>query len=191
MFDSFEGRLAIKKPSHVVVDCGGVGYRLSVSLTTYAALPAEGQRVRLYAYLKVSDDDLALYGFSTEAERGIFTELVGTVSQLGPRRAMAILSSAPAATLREIVDAGDTARLRQIKGIGPKMADKIVFELKGRLPKDEGLAPEDASKKGDAVHALVSLGYDRREADAAVAKVIKSDGALEPEELVRRALRFV
>lgn len=191
MYDFFEGRLVSKKPSHVVVECGGVGYRLSISLTTYAELPAEGQRARVFAYLKVAEDDLALYGFAGEAERSIFAELVGTVSQLGPRRAMAILSSAPAGVLREIVDAGDAARLRQIKGIGPKMADKIVFELKGRLPKDEGTAPEDASKKGDAVHALVSLGYGRREAEAAVERVAKADGALEPEDLVRRALRFV
>jgi Holliday junction DNA helicase RuvA len=193
MYEYLKGTLAVKKPAFAVLDVGGVAYRLAISLATYEALPPEGRAATVYTFLKVGQDELSLYGFATEEERRIFSELVGVVDGLGPRRALAILSSAPVATLRQIVDAGDAARLRRIKGIGPKLADKIIFELKGKLPKDEGLAPEAASCKQDAVQALVSLGYGRAEAEGAVERVLAGVGgkSVSAEELVRDSLRHV
>ena len=195
MYAYFHGRLVSKKPAEVVIDVGGVAYRLFISLSTFEALPSEGAEATVHTHLKVSENAMTLYGFATVEERRIFLDLIEGVSQLGPRRALAILSSAPVHSLREIVDAGDTKRLRRIKGIGPKMADKIVFELKGKLPKDAGMTPEVASQKDDAIHALVSLGYLLREAETAVDRALdanaNSDGELSAEDLVKRSLRHV
>lgn len=193
MYEYFHGTLASKKPSQIVVDVGGVAYRLNVPISTYEALPGTGAEVRVYTYLKVGDDAMTLYGFASLEERRIFTELIDTISGLGPRKALAILSSTTIPEFRAAVDGGDAARLRRIKGIGARLADKIIFELKGKLPQDEGLTPELTSKKGDAIYALVSLGWGRKEAESAVERTLQeqSGDAISAEELVKHSLRHV
>lgn len=184
MFEYLQGTLAQKKPTHAVVDVGGTGYRVEISLSTYDKLPAAGQKARLLTVLKPGDDAWRIFGFADEDERGLFLELVETVGQLGPRKALSILSHATPSELRAAIDAGDADKLRRIKGIGEKLANRIVTELRGKLPKIEAAV---SGPQADAAHALVSLGYNRADAEAALRKC--GDGSA--EELVRKALRHL
>lgn len=191
MYDYLQGRLALKKAQYVVVDVGGVGYRLEVPLSTFRRLP-EGGNVKLFTYLKVSDDDLRLYGFASEEEREVFVRLVGMVAQLGPSKALAILSAVEVPDLRRAVEEGDVEALQGIRGIGSKIANRLMVELKGKLPESMRGAGEEgggASISKDAVEALVSLGYLRPEAEERVRrcrKDLKEKGSV--EELLRRCL---
>src|SRR6185436_21068186 len=143
VYDFLNGRLAARKPGYAVVDVGGVGYRVEIPLSTYERLPREGS-VRLFTYLKVSDDDLRLYGFSTEHEREIFLRLVDGVQQLGPAKAIGILSSVAPEQLARAIDEEDVAFLRNIKGIGEKIANRLIVELKGKLPSAAGNGAADS-----------------------------------------------
>ena len=191
MYDYLNGRIAARKPGYAVVDVGGVGYRVEIPLSTYEKLPREGN-VRLYTYLKVSDDDLRLYGFATEGEREIFLRLVDGVQQLGPAKAIAILSSVSPQELMRAIEEEDVAFLRNIKGIGEKIANRLIVELKGKLPTAAGNEPADSSKSKDSVGALVRLGYDRREAEEAVRKALKDlKGDVSVEDVIKRSLTYV
>lgn len=191
MFEFLKGRLAVKKPNYVVIDVGGVGYRAEVSLATFEALPAEGQGATLFTVLRTTDDAMVLYGFGTAGERALFLRLVESVAGLGPKKALAILSSAGPAKLAEAVEQGDVAALKRVKGIGDKLANRLVVELKGQLPSEDRGGATGAEE--DALAALVGLGYGRSEAEEAVHKAAKG---LQPErrtadELVRAALQHL
>ncbi len=191
MYDYLSGRLAAKTPTHAVVDVNGVGYRIDIPLSTYEKLPREGN-VKLHVWLRVSDDDLRLFGFATERERELFLRLVDGVQQLGPVKALQILSSTTIEQLTKAIEAGDVATLRAIKGVGEKLANRLVVELRGKLPAAAGKEPEDASITRDAVAALQTLGYDRKQAEDAVRRTLKDlKGALPVEEVIRRSLGHV
>ncbi len=186
------GRLSVRKPSYVVVEAGGVGYRVEIPLSTYEMLPKDGD-VRIYTYLKVSEDALRLYGFATEREREIFMRLVEGVQQLGPAKAVAILSSVSAEELIRAVEDGDVAFLKGIRGIGEKIANRLVVELRGKLPAASGKESAESSLVRDAVAALVGpLGYDRRQAEGAVRRALKELGeGASIENLIKRSLAHV
>lgn len=191
MYDYLSGKLAVRKPSYAVVEAGGVGYRVEIPLSTYEKLPRDGP-VKLFTWLRVTDDDLRLYGFATEREREIFLRLVEGVQQLGPSKAVAILSSVSPEELARAIEEGDVAFLKNIRGIGEKIANRLVVELKGKLPAAAGKEPPEASLSRDAVAALVSLGFDRRQSEEAVRRARKevgADGAV--EELIKRSLAHV
>ena len=191
MFDFVTGRLAARKPSYAVVEAGGVGYRIEIPLSTYEKLPREGT-VKLFTYLKVSEDSHKLYGFASEREREIFLKLVDGVQQLGPAKAVAILSSTSPEELVRAIEEGDVAHLKNIKGIGEKIANRLVVELRGKLPEVAGKASADSSLTRDGVGALVALGYDRRQAEEAVRRAQKDlgpDAAV--EEVIKRSLQHV
>ena len=191
MFDFLSGRLAVRKPSYAVVDVGGVGYRVEIPLSTFEKLPKEGA-VKLYTYLRVSDDDLRLYGFATEGEREIFLKLVESVQQLGPAKAVAILSSVTPEDLRRAIEAGDVGFLKNIRGSGEKIANRLVVELRGKLPEAAGKGAETSSLTKDAVGALVHLGYDRRQAEEAVRRAQKDLGREAAiEDVIKRSLAHV
>lgn len=191
MYDYLSGRLAARHPTYAVIDAGGVGYRVEIPLSTYEKLPREGV-VKLYTWLRVSDDDLRLFGFLSERERAIFLRLVEGVQQLGPSKAVAILSSASAEDLSRAIEQGDVAFFRRIKGIGEKLANRVVLELKGKLPEEAGKGADGASVTKDAVSFLVALGYDRREAEEAVRRARKdATGDVVVEDLIRRSLAHV
>lgn len=191
MYDYLSGRLAAKTPTHAVVDVNGVGYRIDIPLSTYEKLPREGT-VKLHVWLRVTDDDLRLFGFATERERELFLRLVDGVQQLGPVKALQILSSTTIEQLTKAIEAGDVATLRAIKGVGEKLANRLVVELRGKLPAAAGKEPEDASITRDAVAALQTLGYDRKQAEDAVRRTLKDlKGALPVEEVIRRSLGHV
>ena len=191
MYDFLSGRLAARKPGYAVLDVGGVGYRVEIPLSTYEKMPREGT-VRLFTYLKVSDDDLRLYGFYTEREREIFLRLVDGVQQLGPSKALAILSSVSPDQLARAIDEEDVAFLKNIKGIGEKIAHRLIVELKGKLPSAAGKEGGDSSTSKDAVGALVTLGYDRRQAEEAVRRALKDlKGEASVEDVIKRSLTHV
>lgn len=191
MYDYLSGRLVARKPSYAVLDVNGIGYRIEIPLSTFEKLPREGA-AKLYTYFRVAENDQRLYGFATEAEREVFLKLVDGVQQLGPSKAIAILSSARPERLMQAIEEADVAFLKGIRGIGEKLANRLVVELRGKLPaateKDDG----DASLTRDAVGALVSLGFDRKQAEEAVRRARKDLGApASVEDVIKRSLAHV
>ncbi len=190
MYDYISGRIVLRKPDHVVIDAGGVGYRIDIPLSTYEKLPKEGT-AKVFTYLKVAEDEHKLFGFATERERETFLQLIGHVSGLGPARAVVILSSVGVGELTRAIDEGDVAFLKRIKGVGDKLANRLVVELKGKLPEGvaAGKGSDATSMLKDAVQALIALGYDRGEAEDRVRRAQKElprEAAV--EELIRRSL---
>ena len=190
MYEYLSGQLTLRKPGVAVIDVAGVGYRVEISLSTYRKLPREGS-VKLLTYLKVAEDDLRIYGFATQQERELFLRLMA-VQSLGPSKAIAILSSVEAEELARAIEEGDVSLLQSVKGVGESIAKRLVVELKGKLPSDEGLDGEDTSLSKDAVEALVRLGYDRRLSADAVRRARRDLGdGVSVEEVIRRSLANV
>jgi Holliday junction DNA helicase RuvA len=192
MISVLEGTLIEKRPSDVVVDVGGVGYRAMVPLSTFRGLPEAGARTRVLTHLIVRDDAIELYGFLTTGERDIFRALIG-VTGIGPKLGLAVLSGlSPDVFHRAVIDE-DLALLTSVSGIGKKTAQRMIVELKEKLSGMDvssiggGPAGEGA---GDAVAALVQLGVTRASAREAVLRVTREAGCELPiEEVIRRALR--
>lgn len=193
-----EGILEEKNPSRVVINAGGVGYEVLITLSTYEDLPPVGQRVRLCVYHSVREDDEVLYGFSSQEEREMFRLLLG-VTNIGPATAIGILSGLPVASLRAAIVNEDVKRLSSIKGVGKKTAERMIVELKDKLPAVAALE-ERAGKvlseaervMNDAVLALVTLGYKNAEAYGTVKRVLHEGGdGMTVEEVVRRALSLL
>jgi Holliday junction DNA helicase RuvA len=183
------GTVAVRRSDHVVVDCGGVGYRLAVSAETLRRVPAAGGQARLHAHMLVRDEQLTLYGFATEEERDLFLMLLG-VQSVGPKVALAVLSGGPPRDLIATLAAGDTARLQAVPGIGKRTAERIIVELRERVAAP-AVAPairvlraaEDPH--GLAREALLGLGYSAPEVEQLLAGA-SGEG---PEELIADALR--
>jgi len=194
MIALLEGKLVEKSPAAAVVSAGGVGYLVHVPLSTFDTLPAAGESVRLFTYLHVREDTLQLYGFGSRAERGAFEKMI-SVSGVGPRLALSLLSSLPVDKLVLAVETGQTALLDRIPGVGKKTAERLVLELKGKLggisplAETAGAAAVMGGQAEEAVAALQSLGFSRAQAEKAVAKALAAaDGGTDTGELVRRAL---
>ena len=170
-----QGLLMAKTVEHAVVDVHGVGYQADIPLSTYYVLPGVGESVTLRTSLYVREDAMRLYGFATEDERSIFEMLIA-VSSIGPRLALNMLSSIPAAELQACIAEAEVARLQTIPGIGRKTAERVVLELQEKIAKlavtPAGLpreaVPSDEQVVGDVVSALLNLGYKRNEAQRAV-----------------------
>jgi holliday junction DNA helicase RuvA len=182
------GTVAVRRGDHVVVDCGGVGYRLAVSAETLKHVPATGKKVMLHTHLVVRDDALALYGFATEDERDLFLMLLG-VQAVGPKVALAVLSGAPPRELLKVVAAGDAARLQAAPGVGKRTAERIIVELREKvgaaLPEDSITVIRSDDPATLAREALLGLGYGATEIDSLL------DGAAgdSTEDLIAHALR--
>lgn len=194
MYDYFKGTLAFLRTDAAVVECGGVGYRLAVSASTHAKLsPLLGREATLFAYLAVREDAMELYGFSDETERALFIHLL-SVSGVGPKAALSVLSTLPADRLAVCVAAGDAKAIASAHGVGLKTAQKIILELKDKLAKEfasgeplpDGVPSDGADDASDAVNALVVLGYSRAQALGALKGL---DPALPLEIRIREALK--
>ncbi len=187
------GAVAVRRGDHVVVDCGGVGYRLSVSAETLRHVPAVGNQVLLHSHMVVRDDALQLYGFATEEERELFLMLI-SVQSVGPKVALAVLSGGPPRELLKALAAGDTARLQAAPGVGKRTAERIIVELREKVGATAPVAlatiPAGAGAPGDprtlARDGLLGLGYSPVEVDELL------DGAEgeRPEDLIAHALRM-
>jgi holliday junction DNA helicase RuvA len=182
-----EGRVAVRRADHVVVSCGGVGYRLAVSAETLRHVPRVGEEAALHSHLIVRDDALLLYGFATEEERDLFLLLIG-VQAVGPKMALAVLSGGPPREVLGAVAAGDTARLQAAPGIGKRTAERIVVELREKV----GTVPDEpiVITRGDdprmlAREGLVGLGFSPQEAD----KLLEGAPGESPEDLIAHALK--
>jgi holliday junction DNA helicase RuvA len=182
------GTVAVRRTDHVVVDCGGVGYRLAVSSETLRHVPAVGHEVVLHAHLVVRDDALALYGFASEEERELFLMLLG-VQSVGPKVALAVLSGGPPRELLAALAAGDTGRFQAVPGIGKRTAERIVVELREKVA-DSALVPAITITRGDdprtlARAGLLELGYSAPEAEA----LLEGVEGERTEDLISAALR--
>ena len=189
MIAAVRGEVLVRRPDHVVIDAGGVGYRLTVSAETLKAVPATGREAFLHTELVSREDSLALYGFASEEERDLFGQLV-SVSGVGPKVAIAVLSGGPARELLRAIAAGDAKRFQAAPGIGKRTAERIIVELREKVT--GALEEEIATAVGDGGDAralardgLVNLGYAPLEAEQLLDGIDSGDA----EELIATALR--
>jgi Holliday junction DNA helicase RuvA len=186
------GRVLRKSPQEVVVDVAGVGYRVTIPLSTFYRLGAEGEPAALRVHTHVREETIALFGFLTLAEHELFEKLIG-VAGVGPKLAVNILSGIESEDLVEALRAGDLARLTRIPGVGRKTAERLVLELKEKMPAGapaKDAAPADGSAdREDVLSALVHLGYSRADAERAVERASREGGERRFEDLLRHALR--
>jgi Holliday junction DNA helicase RuvA len=187
---SVRGEVLVRRPDHVVVESGGVGYRLAVSTETLKAVPARGKQATLHAHLVARDDSIQLYGFASEEERDLFLHLT-SVSGVGPKVAIAILSGGTPRELLRAIAAGDGKRFQAVPGIGKRTAERVIVELREKVAGEleEGVptvaTEEDGDPKALAREGLMHLGYTLTEAE----KLLAGAEGETPEEMISAALR--
>lgn len=192
MIAHLRGVLLTKTPNAVVLECSGVGYELAISVATFTDLPAEGREARLHVHTHVREDALALFGFSELAEKRLFEKLL-TISGIGPKLAITVLSGISAERLVGAIRSGDHATLTKIPGIGKKTAERVVLELKDKLDDMAGFAPAAAAAPSlgvvadDVLSALINLGYPRPVAQKAVETAAKDPVTAADFEMLFRA----
>jgi Holliday junction DNA helicase RuvA len=195
MIAHIRGQLFSKLPSQAIVEANGVGYDIAISVATYSSLPAEGAQVALYIHTQVREDALALYGFSARSEKQLFERLI-TVTGVGPRLALTILSGLSAEQAIAAIRAQDHASLTRIPGVGKRLAERLVVELKDKLNDLAlpGPAPQQAGPAADDVlSALVNLGYNRAAAQKALETAVAKEKAAgkDFDTLFRAALLLI
>ena len=195
MIEYLFGTVVTRRPTSCVVDVGGVGYEVTIPMSTFELVPKAGSTFKFYTHHHVREDAELLFGFASTEERAVFRTLIG-VSGVGPRLGVAALSALPADELRRCVASSDVASLTRIPGVGRKTAERIIVELRDRLGPIEGDSPgkqEPADQKStirtDAVLALESLGLSRAAAEKQVTTVLRKQDVDSAEELIRLALR--
>jgi Holliday junction DNA helicase RuvA len=187
------GRVLRKEPQEAVIDVSGVGYRVTIPLSTFYRLGTEGDAVTLRVHTYLREDTISLFGFATAAEHDLFQKLI-TVANVGPKLAVNILSGIETDDLVEALRGADLARLTRIPGVGRKTAERLVLELKDKMPKtpaprEAGAAPEAGADREDVLSALVHLGYSRAEAERAMERATRDGGSGRFEDLLRQVLR--
>ena len=189
MIGRLEGRLLEKNPPSLLVDVNGVGYEVDVPMSTFYQLPAISEKVVLLTHLAVREDAQQLFGFATLAERSAFRELI-RISGVGARTALSVLSGLSVTELAQAITLQESGRLTRIPGIGKKTAERLLLELKGKLGAD--LGPASAAAAGDStadiIHALLALGYNDREAHAAVRQLPAGAGTSDGIRLALKSL---
>jgi Holliday junction DNA helicase RuvA len=199
MIAHLRGVLLAKSPNQAIVECAGVGYDVAISVATFSALPDEGAETRLHIYTRVAEDQLALYGFAEPAEKRLFEKLL-TITGIGPKLAITVLSGIDAQRLVSAIRAADHAQLVKIPGIGKKTAERVVLELKDKLD-DLATAPAQTANshvqpghaEDDALSALVNLGYARPVAQKAIETALERNPAAKDnfETLFRAAMASI
>jgi len=189
MIGRITGTLAEKSPPQILIDVSGVGYEIDVPMSTFYNLPGLGERVTLLTHFVVREDAQLLYGFLTHEERATFRELV-KISGVGPRTALSILSGLSVADLSQAVSRQEAGRLVKVPGIGKKTAERLLLELKGKLGPDLALPAAAAASdaQADIVQALVALGYNERDANAALKALPPGVAVSEGIKLALKAL---
>lgn len=192
MYAYINGKLVFKCPTYVVIDAGGIGYHINISLNTYAQLE-EKENCKLYTWLHVKEDAHTLYGFFEEGERRLFLHLI-SVSGIGPNTGRMILSSITPSEIQTAIVKGDVPLIQRIKGIGPKSAQRMILELQDKLKKEgpDSLIsmPVHNTAKDEALSALVMLGFNKNIAEKALESAIKASAEnLSVEALIKIALK--
>ena len=188
MIGRIQGVVVEKNFPQVIVSCNGVGYEIDVPMSTFYPLPRPGEEVVLLTHLVVREDAHLLFGFLTVAERAAFRQLL-KISGVGPKVALSVLSGMSVDDLSAAVSAGDAGRLTKIPGIGKKTAERLVLEMRDKLPKVTAAVRADGGAAGgDVVNALLALGYNEREAQAAVKQL---PAELQLADAIRQALKLL
>ena len=194
MIAYIDGKLTYKDPTFVIIEVGGVGYQIKISLNTYAGL-AEGERCKLFTILHIKEDAHTLYGFSDMAEKNIFLHLI-SISGVGPNTGLMILSSLSVTEIQQAIVREDVMTIQRIKGIGAKTAQRLILELKDKLKKDVLIDQTNVSavahntNQNEALSALITLGFARTVAEKTLDAIIKREGShLTVEALIKLALK--
>ena len=191
MIAHLSGTLLEKHVQRLVIDVGGVGYDVQVPLSTFYAVGDAGARVALRIHTHVREDAIQLFGFKTPLELTLFERLL-SVSGIGPKVALSVLSGIEADALTVAIRKSDIGRLTSIPGVGKKTAERLVVELRDRLPSTDTVVAQDGASgdaRGDVLSALANLGYHRSDAERAVDKILRRGGHHEFEPLLRDALK--
>lgn len=192
MFAYIDGKLTFKCPAYIVVEAGGVGYHVNISLNTYSAL-GSSERCKVYTWLHVKEDAHTLYGFAEEGERTLFLHLI-SVSGIGPATCRMMLSSITPAEIQTAIINADIALIQRIKGIGAKTAQRLVLELQDKLKKEgpDSLisTPKNTTVREEALSALVMLGFGKQAAEKAIENALKNaEGDLTVEQMIKVSLK--
>jgi Holliday junction DNA helicase RuvA len=191
MITHLEGKLVEKNPTDVVIDCNGVGYFVNISLHTYSEIP-DRENLKLYTYLQVREDAHSLYGFSSKTEREIFKLLI-SVSGIGANIARTMLSSLTPQQIKEGIASGDVALIQSVKGIGIKTAQRVIIDLKDKVLKVYGidelsLMPSN-THKDEALSALDVLGFNKKQSEKVVDRILKTYPDALVEQIIKEALK--
>jgi len=192
MYDYFNGKLVFKAPTHVILDVGGIGYYIHISLTTYSQIKDQEQS-KLYISFQVREDSQTLYGFATEGERQLFNHLI-SVSGIGPNTGRMMLSSITPEEIQSAIINGQVQVMQKIKGIGPKSAQRVILELQDKLKKQgpDALIPLPFTKQSvpeEALGALLMLGFGKPQAEKVLNSLVTSDPEQTVEQLIKAALK--
>lgn len=191
MITHLNGRMIEKTPTSVIVECGGIGYEVRISLNTFSALGNE-ESLKIYTQFVVREDAQILYGFADQEEREMFNFLV-SVSGIGPSTAIIMLSGLTPGEIAHAITSEDVATIKGVKGIGAKTAQRVIVDLKDKMLKfevsDENISSSNNTLRFDALTALVSLGFDKKQAEKALTKVMKDQDTV--ELLIKDALKVL
>ena len=192
MYAYIDGKLTFKNPAYVVIEAGGIGYHINISLNTYSAL-GDAERCKLYTWLHVKEDAHTLYGFADEGERRLFLHLI-SVSGIGPNTGRMILSSITPVEIQTAIVKADLPLIQRIKGLGAKTAQRLVLELQDKLKKEGADSlismPQHNTVKDEALSALVMLGFAKQTAEKTIDQILKvTEGSLSVEQLIKQALK--
>lgn len=191
MIGHLNGKLVEKNPTELIVECGGVGYEVKISLNTFSAIGSE-EAIKIFTKLVVREDAQILYGFATKEEREMFNHLV-SVSGIGPNTAMIMLSSLVPDEIAHAIQSEDVRTIQSIKGIGAKTAQRVIIDLKDKMLKmvfsSENIFNQNNTNRFDALTALVSLGFDKKSAEKAMDKIATGDETV--EKLIKEALKIL
>ena len=191
MIAHLNGKLIEKNPTTLVIECGGVGYEVKISLTTFSSIGAD-ESIKIFTQLIVREDAHLLYGFASKEEREMFNHLI-SVSGIGPNTAMIMLSSLTPDEVAHAIQSEDVKTIQSIKGIGIKTAQRVIIDLKDKMLKmtfsTENVFAQHNTNRFDALTALVSLGFDKKSVEKAIDKI--STGEESVEQLIKQALRIL
>lgn len=194
MYEYIKGIFKSIEKEYIVIECGNIGYKIYTSGSTISNIPATDEEVKIYTYQVVREDFIGLYGFLTKDEIEMFTMLIG-ISGVGPKAALSLMSIASVATLKYSIITGDEKLIVKAPGVGKKTAQRIILELKDRIGIEEAVSENlqgqlsmDSEKTGEAMGALIALGYSDKEAEKAMEKVDKTKSV---EEIIKDCLRIL
>ena len=191
MIHHLKGKLVEKNPTHIIIECAGVGYFVNISLHTFSKL-TDSENISIFTHLQVKEDSHTLFGFAEKSEREIFRLLL-SVSGIGSSTARTMLSSLTPAQIRDAIAGDDAATIQSIKGIGAKTAQRVILDLRDKILKvydiDEVSTSANNTNKEEALSALEVLGFARRSAEKVVDKVLRQDSSLSVENIIKLALK--